>query len=79
MVVPAPVHSPGLSSWHCRPWHGPGPVDGQTWSGRHAMPLSHAPQSMVPPQLSPITPQYWPPIGLQDVFGQVGSLQTFAS
>src|SRR5262245_30966983 len=29
------------------------------------MPLSQAPQSMLPPQLSPTTPQYWPPIGLQ--------------
>ena len=29
------------------------------------MPLSQVPQSMVPPQSSPMTPQYWPPIGLQ--------------
>ena len=29
------------------------------------MPLSHVPQSIVLPQLSPTTPQYWPPIGLQ--------------
>ena len=29
------------------------------------MPLSQAPQSIVLPQLSPTTPQYWPPIGLQ--------------
>ena len=42
------------------------------------MPLSHAPQSCVPPQLLPMTPQYWPPIGLHGVFGQVGSLQTLA-
>src|SRR5688572_9876384 len=31
-----------------------------------AMPLAHAPQSMVLPQLSPTTPQYWPPIGVHD-------------
>src|SRR4029078_11948212 len=65
IVVPAPLHSPGLSSWHCRFVHGPGPDDGQTWSVRQAMPLSQVPQSIVLPQLSPTTPQYWPPIGLQ--------------
>ena len=31
-----------------------------------AMPLAHAPQSMVLPQLSPTTPQYWPPVGVHD-------------
>ncbi len=29
------------------------------------MPLSQVPQSIVLPQLSPTTPQYCPPIGLQ--------------
>ena len=40
------------------------------------MPLAQAPQSCVPPQLLPMTPQYWPPIGVHDVFTHVGSLQT---
>ncbi len=49
------------------------PVVGQ------AMPFVHAPQSCVPPQPLPMVPQYWPPIGVHEIFGHVGSLQTFAS
>ena len=44
-----------------------------------AMPLAHAPQSCVPPQPLPMTPQYWPPIGVHDVFWHVGSSQTFGT
>src|SRR5437762_3566280 len=56
MVVLDPAEqSPGLSIWHCRFVQMPvPPVAGQTWSAPHAMPLSQAPQSMLPPQT-------WPP------------------
>jgi hypothetical protein len=39
-----------------------------------------APQSRVPPQPSPIVPQYWPPpAGVQEIFWQLGSPQTPAT
>ena len=44
-----------------------------------AMPLAHAPQSRVPPQLLPMVPQYWPPIGVHVMGTQSGSLQTLAT
>jgi hypothetical protein len=56
---------------------------GQTWADvpdvGQAMPFVHAPQSWVPPQLLPMTPQYCPPVGVHDTFTHVGSLQTFGS
>ena len=45
-------------------------VDGQTLANvpvvAHPMPLAQVPQSSVPPQPLPITPQYWPPFGVQE-------------
>jgi hypothetical protein len=56
---------------------------GQMWAlvpvVGHVMPFAHAPQSCVPPQPLPMTPQYWPPIGVHVIFLQVGSLHTFGS
>src|SRR5580765_2669208 len=43
------------------------------------MPFAQAPQLRTPPQPSPMVPQYWPPIGVQVAFTQVGSLQTLAT
>src|SRR6516162_1638519 len=66
MVVSAPpLH---LSRLHCR-FVQTVCVEGQTCAAvpvvAQAMPLAQAPQSSVPPQPLPITPQYWPPFGVQ--------------
>jgi hypothetical protein len=75
VVFVAPVQVGGTVPIPIEPGQTPvdGPVVGQ------AMALAQAPQLSVPPQPSPIVPQYWPPIGVQVIGLQVGSLQTSAT
>src|SRR5437764_573684 len=61
VVFVAPVQVGGTVPVPVEP--GQTPVDDPELG--QAMPFAQAPQSSVPPQPSPILPQYWPPGGMQ--------------
>src|SRR5262245_24986032 len=89
IVVLAPAAQVGIM--HASPVQGPaGPVPGQTFgmpvlppggAAPHVIPPGHAVgRSRVPPQPSPMRPQYWPPpAGMHVIFTQLGSPHTPAT
>lgn len=53
------------------PASGSGPHTEGTPAPPHTDPAGHGPQLSDPPQLFPIVPQYFPPVGSQLIGGQV--------